>query len=924
MMCPACRSLNSDDSRFCSQCASPLPAAEGNPAANGQSSADSSLALPIGSIFAQRYRILEELGRGGMGRVYKAHDAEIDETVSLKLIKPEITADRGTIERFQNELKLARRISHKNVCRLYHFSRSNGAYYITMEFIQGEDLKRMIRMTGQLNTASALGIAQQICTGLEEAHRMGIVHRDLKSSNIMIDREGTVHIMDFGLARSIKDRDRTGAGAMIGTPEYMSPEQVEARSVDHRSDIYSLGVIIYEMVTGRVPFKGDTPLHTAVKHKTEMPTSPSQVNALVPVEFSRIILKCLAKEADRRYQDVGDLLSDLRAIDLEAVKTEKPLSEEPSSWLGRIRSKRPRGWGIAAAVVVAAVAIRLFFFIQEKSNGSAAPSGKQVLVVLPFENLGPPENEYFADGLTEEITGRLSLLHGLSVISRTSARHYKGSTKPIPQIGQELGADYVLEGTVRWEGGETANGRVRVAAQLIRVSDDTHLWSDIYDRVLADIFEVQAGIADEVIRKLDLTVLEPERKILWDKPTTDAEAYDCYMRAAEKINRGWSLRDHQAYFDAVELLERAVTLDPDFVYAYLNLAYAHQMIYFIGLDRNEDRTAQARSALERATQLDPDLPHVKVAWAFYNYRSRRDYERALQLYREVQQALPNFRSPVVGYILRRQGRWEESLAELEEVFRLMPRNPDLPSQIAISYTYLRRFQEAEAWYQRALEIAPDYAPAMLSMAEIPLMASGDIDTTQARIDAIGIPHPSLDLLRFNLALCRRNYPQALEALALASGDAFSGFNYFLHKNLAHAMVYSAMGRDELKRFHAEAAAIAMEKVIAERPYDARICAGLGLAYAYLGRREDAVELGLRAVEIEPVSLDAANGPHHLMDLALIYTLIGEYDQAVDQLSYLMTIPAGNIVTLPLLRIDPCWDPLRSHAGFQRLLSAQIP
>ncbi len=924
MMCPACRSLNNDDSRFCSQCAAPLPAAGADPASNGQSGSESSLALPIGSIFAQRYRILEELGRGGMGRVYKAHDAEISETVSLKLIKPEITADRGTIERFQNELKLARRISHKNVCRLYHFSRSNGAYYITMEYIQGEDLKRMIRMTGQLNTASALGIAQQICTGLEEAHRLGIVHRDLKSSNIMIDREGTVHIMDFGLARSIKDRDRTGAGAMIGTPEYMSPEQVEARPVDHRSDIYSLGVIIYEMVTGRVPFKGDTPLHTAVKHKTETPTSPSQVNALVPQEFSRIVLKCLAKEPDRRYQDAGELLADLRLIGLESADAEKIPAEEPSSALRRFRSKRPKGWGIAAAVVVAAVAIRLFFFLLDRSNTPAAPNGKQVLVVLPFENLGPPENEYFADGLTEEITGRLSLLHGLSLISRTSARHYKGSSKSIPQIGEELGADYVLEGTVRWEGGGAANGRVRVAAQLIRVSDDTHLWSEIYDRVLADIFEVQAGIADEVIRKLDLTVLEPVRKILWDKPTDNSEAYDCYMRAGEKISRGWTLRDHQAYFDAVELLERAVTLDPDFVYAHLNLAYAHQMIHFVGLDRNENRTAQARSALERATRLDPDLPHVKVAWAFFNYRSLRDYERALQLYREVQQTLPNFRSPVVGYVLRRQGRWEESLAELEEVFRLQPRDPDLPCQIAISYTCLRRFREAESWYQRALEIAPDYVPAKLSMAELPLMSSGDIEATQVRIDALDIQHPSIDLMRFYLALCRRDYSQALEALALTSGDAFSEFNYFLHKNLAHAMVYDAMGQDELKRFHAEAAVIAMEKVISERPYDARICSGLGIAYAYLGRSEEAVELGMRAVEIEPVSLDAANGPHHLLDLALIYTLIGEYDRAVDQLSSLMAIPAGNIVTIPVLRLDPCWDPLRGHAGFQRLLADRTP
>lgn len=921
MNCPKCRSENNDDSRFCAQCAAPLRAGQEESTVDTALQAGFPMDLVIGTVFAGRYRVIEELGHGGMGRVYKAYDAEIEETVGLKLIRPEITADRNTIERFQNELKLARKISHKNVCRLYHFSRSNGTYYITMEFVQGEDLKRMIRMTQRLDPATAVAIAQQLCSGLEEAHRLGIVHRDLKSSNIMIDREGTARIMDFGLARSVEEKGKTGAGALVGTPEYMSPEQVEARDVDQRSDIYSLGVILYEMVTGTVPFKGDTPLHTAVKQKTESPASPSRVNALVPEELSRVILKCLEKDRNRRYQNTREMLADLSDIENEMSSTITILrAEGPSvSAVGRFRPRWKRSWWLIAAVFVAALALRVFLFETERRSALAPAPGKVMLAVLPFENLGPSEDEYFADGLTEEITSRLSLLHGLAVTSRTSARHYKGTAKSTRQIGEELGVGYMLMGTVRWERGSDGEGRIRVTPQLIRVEDDTHIWSEIYERVTEDIFVLQSEIAGEVIRNLDLVVLEPERKALEAKGTDNMEAYDCYLHGGEELRKGWSMRDRDAYLKAVELLVRAASLDPEFAAAHISLAYAHQMVHHVGIDRSDARLERARVALERAEMLAPDSPYVKIGWAHYHYRALRDYERALELYREVQQALPNFRTPIIGYIMRRQGRWEESQAELQEVFQHAPRDPDLPCQIGLSYMLMRRFEEAEEWFQKAIDIRLDYFPPRLNRAEIPLLASGDIDATEARYEALEQDHPSRDFMRYYLALCRRDYSGALEALESVPGDAFFGFNYYLHKSLAFAEVYHRLGRSELQRFQAEAARIALEDAAEQGPQDARVHAALGLAYAYLGRKEEAVQEGLRSVELEPVSLDAAAGPEHVMYLALIYTLVGEYDAAIERLSYLLSIPAGSSVTVALLELEPCWDPLRDLAAFQRLL-----
>jgi Flp pilus assembly protein TadD len=343
------------------------------------------------------------------------------------------------------------------------------------------------------------------------------------------------------------------------------------------------------------------------------------------------------------------------------------------------------------------------------------------------------------------------------------------------------------------------------------------------------------------------------------------------------------------------------------------------MAYFTGVDRKDIRIERARQALTRATELDPDLPYVKSAWAHFYYRAERDYDRALQLYREVQQALPNFRTPLIGYILRRQGFWEESLAEMLDVFQSDPRDADLACQIGISYQRMRRYDEAEEWFQRSLAIAPDYLRAHINRALIPLLASGDIDAAAARCEAIGQDHPSIQTIRYYLALCRRDYQAALDVITRATGDAFYEFDSYLQKNLAYAQVYAAMGEKELMRFHAEAAALALNEALGPRPNDARIRSSLGLALAYQGRNEQAVLEGLRACELESMDIDAASAPQHILNLAMIYTIVGDRDRAVERLSNLVTIPAGHVVTVPMLSLDPCWDPLRGYPPFERLL-----
>ena len=444
--CPKCRADNSDSQKYCGGCGTQLPAVKGIEPATAETLPAAAGELATGSTFAGRYQIIEELGKGGMGRVYKAFDTRVQEKVALKLIRADIASDPETIERFSNELKLARRIRHKNVCGMFDLGDAEGAHFITMEYVHGEDLKSMIGMTGMLGIGTVLSLGRQICDGLAEAHNSGVVHRDLKPQNIMVDRGGNAKIMDFGIARSLKGHRITRAGMIIGTPEYMSPEQVEGKEADQRADIYSLGVILYEMATGRMPFEGDTPFTVGVKIKSEIPKDPREFNAQIPPDLSRLILKCLEKDKQARYADVRELREELAKIEkgvptaARIIPPEKPATSKEITVTFKLKRIL-----VPSIVVISAVIIGIagYWLLFRKAPMPPVPE-KPSLAVLPFEDLSPQKDQdWFCNGITEEIINRLSNIRELKVPARTSSFLVKDK-QDIREVGKALGVATVL------------------------------------------------------------------------------------------------------------------------------------------------------------------------------------------------------------------------------------------------------------------------------------------------------------------------------------------------------------------------------------------------------------------------------------------------------------------------------------------------
>jgi TolB-like protein/Flp pilus assembly protein TadD len=867
------------------------------------------------------YRIVEKIGEGGMGEVYRAHDERLDRDVAIKVLPSSVAQDPERIARFEREAKAVAKLEHPNILAIYDFGTDEDITYSVTELLEGETLRERLE-GGALGWRKGAEIGAAIADGLAAAHGAGIIHRDLKPDNVFLTADGRVKILDFGLARDVTaaapDETHsptvsryTDPGAVMGTAGYMSPEQVRGEPADAQSDIFSLGSVLYEMATGRRAFARDTAAETMTAILREEPGDYDIADNDVPLELRRIVVRCLEKNPEERFQSARDLAFDLRSI----------ATQERGVGTGRQPATGRTPWRWLAAggliVVIAAVAI---WRLAPSASAPATPEAIPRIVVLPFENLGSPDDEYFADGITEQLISRLAAVSGLQVISRTSAMYYEGKNVPLKQIGEELDVGYVLEGTIRWDRGEGDHGRVRITPQLIHVEDDAHLWAERYDRVLEDIFSVQSEIADAVVGELQMTLIEKEKDVSVVRPTESIEAYQAFLRGRHLDNQPTWSQEWMA--GVVQSFQRATELDPDFALAYAELASSHCGYYLLGHDRSAHREQLAWEALGTALTLAPDDPKVHLAIGRCEYAVHKDYPAALKELELAAAGLPNDVDVLcsIAAVNRRWGRYDNALEEFKRAFELDPRSAVIAAELAFTSTMMRRHADAMRYCDRSIALSPDQVIAFSYKARNVLMSRGDLLEAKKILEAM--PFTSSQAHRayrawFDLHLCERNWPEALRVLDEAGLDWWEFPGSAIPGSLLKAQVLTRIGdhAEALRAF--DVAVVELESRIANEPDDHRLHAALGLAYAGLGRKEQAVREGHRAVELLPIVKDAYTGTTILKASAQIHAEVGEHEKALDQLETLLSVPS--LTSVPLLRLEPSWDPLRDDPRFQALL-----
>jgi serine/threonine-protein kinase len=854
---------------------------------------------------AAAYTIERELGRGGMATVYLAHDLKHDRPVALKVLHSELATVLGP-ERFKREIKLAARLQHPHILTVLDSGTAGGLLWFTMPFVRGESLRSRLDREVRLPLQDALRITREAAQALEYAHGEGVVHRDIKPENILLTEDGTTLVADFGIARPMGERVQgqpqlTDTGVSIGTPAYMAPEQAMGESaVDGRADEYSLAVVCYEMLAGEAPYSGPTAAALMAAALTRPVPSVRTKRPEVTEAADRALQRALAHRPEARLGSVAEFAAALSG----SATTSRPADSG-------LHIRRPLFTILGLGIVIGA---GVLFAWTRSHGGEGVEGGSARLAVLPFENQGPAEQNYFADGMTDAVRGKLTTLSGLRITASTSAEQYRKTSKSVAQIGKELGVAYVLMGTVRWAKSASGVNRVQVSPSLVEAATGTLKWQAPFDAALTDVFKVQSEIAERVAQELNVALGDSTRRELAAAPTQSLAAYDAYLRgnAAGADNTPPTLRR------AVAAYAEAVALDTTFALAWAHLASAHARLYYITGAASADAAA-ARAAAQRALALAPRHPEAHVAMGAYQFFVLGDNLRAL-----AEDSIALSLAPGDARYLREVagdeqglGRYEAARVHLEQSARLDPRSARAAAGLGYVLLFLRRYAEARPALERGVALAPTNLDLRRAEAQA-YLAEGDLAGARRVLRAAPKEVQPTALVAFfagssaawvlddeQEALLLRLRPSAFDGLLSSWGLALAG-------------TYWRQGKRAQARIYADSARVALEAQVRASPEKSGAHGDLGLALAYLGRKAEAIREGERGAELNPLTKDANRGPSTQLRLATIYTIVEEPEKAIDRLEALLKVPY--FISRGWLRIDPTFASLRGNPRFGRLVA----
>ena len=865
------------------------------------------------------YRIEEKLGEGGMGVVYKAHDTKLDRIVALKFLPPHLGPDDAEKRRFLHEARAASGLDHSNICSIHSIDETNdGKSFIVMAYYEGMSLKDKINQN-PLPVKEVIGYSLQIAAGLQEAHKKNVVHRDLKPANIFLTQAEQIKIIDFGLAKAAQRTILTKSGTTLGTALYMSPEQAQGSEVDHRTDIWSLGVVMYEMVTGRLPFKSDYDTALVYSIMNEDPEPVTALRSGIPMELERIINKCMEKDPSARYQRVDEIIVDLKKLEKEidapvtttrskTVSGHRQTDEEKAEKVSSI--KKAKLLRYVVPILALSVILAYVFIPGEKSTEYTQRS----VAVLPLENLSPdPDDAFFAAGIHEDIIIQLSRIGDLQVIARSSVLGYAPGERNIRRISNELGVDVVLEGSVR-----RSADRVRVSATLTDVISNRTLWADSFDRNLTDIFDIQSEIAREIVHALEASLTESERRYITDRPTEITEAYEFYLRAREYFNKPGTLEED--FREAENLLKQAIALDSQFAHAYALLSRTYSSLAWFQYDHTPEAITQSLENAERALQLRPDLPESHIAMGYYHYHGHRNYDKALEYFSNARRSQPNNAEVIaaIGFVERRLGRWDDSIRNVDKAISLDPLNLGLLYNNAMSYMLTGGHQEAHAMYEKILSIMPDFHVVRTMHALNIIIWKGDVQWVRSYLQQnahLKELYPG-DWIRMHFVL--RDFEEIINTVRDVPRDIYGSQLFLFSPSYLIGLSHEYMGNRDQAIPYYEKALLHFQEIESIYRGNPAYYISLGKIYAGLQLHDEAIANGKKAVELVVRSVDNLQLPAFQEQLAEIYAQLGRSAEAVEVLKELLALP--NYSSVNRLKVEPWWDTIRDTDEFQRLIN----